>query len=112
MGTLEVLHAHPSSVCAGARELIPGVSLGGFNASRRMVSSGEAAASDFHFFIAYARWTWEQLQAELDRNAWIIAACSPKLFVTPQLEDPCAEPAALWRNVLGLLQHDYTQDAR
>ena len=103
MGSLEILHKYPPAKCPGATELIPGVSLGGFNASRQMVRNGSASPLDFHFFVAYARWTWQQLQAELEREAWIIAACSEQVLLSSSLEDPCADADSLWYRVLELL---------
>lgn len=103
MGSLEVLHKFSPAVCAGARELVPGLSLGGFNASRRLVQSGLASAHDFHFFIAYAKLTWPQLKAELDNCAWITVACSPNLLLHSSLEDPCAEKDSLWQRIMSHL---------
>lgn len=104
-GSLEMLHPHPPSVCGGARELVSGLSLGGLNASRKMVQGQEALPSDFHFFVAYARWTNEQLESEMARGAWNIVSCSPALLLDSSLEDRNADPRRLWNNVSRFLQH-------
>lgn len=103
MGSLEVLHKYPASEVSGARELVPGISIGGFNATRGLVQSGYADAQDFHFFIAYARWNRGQLRAEMDGDAWITAACAPSVLMESGLEDPALESDSLWRKILQLL---------
>lgn len=83
-GSLEVLHPFSPAVCAGAAQVIPGLSRGGFNSARKLVSEGVASSDDFHFFVAYSKWTSESFRAEFERGAWNVVACSPHLLLSDQ----------------------------
>lgn len=83
-GTLEVLHPFSPTLCAGATQIIPGLSRGGFNAARKLVSEGIASSNDFHFFVAYSKWTSESFSAEFERGAWNVVACSSHLLLSDQ----------------------------
>lgn len=80
-GSLEMLHPFSSNLCDGAQEIFPGLYRGGFNCSRNLVRENQAKACDFHFFVAYSRWTWEQFMAELDKDAWHIGVCSADIIL-------------------------------
>lgn len=95
-GCLEVLHCVPSHVCKGACQVVPGLFRGGFNASRQLVTSGEYNAHSFRFFVAYSKWTWQSLEAEMQRGAWITASCSPQLLLT-------ADTGALWSTIMSMI---------
>lgn len=83
-GTLEVLHPFSPTLCAGATQIMPGLSRGGFNSARKLVSEGIVSSNDFHFFVAYSKWTSESFSAEFERGAWNVVACSPHLLLTDQ----------------------------
>lgn len=94
-GTLEMLHGLPSSVIDGANQIIPGIWSGGMNAARKAVRDGRVEPDAFRFFVAYARWTAQTLQAEMDRGAWGVVACAPGML----LGDMAVEPDALWNQL-------------
>lgn len=102
-GSLEVLHGHGPATVAGAREIAPGLYRGGFNASRALVQAGRAKSDDFHFFVAYSKWTWEQFNAEVGRGAWSVAACAPDVLLGKHLERTDESPKRFWEDVMRLL---------
>ncbi|CAN8075447.1 unnamed protein product [Agarophyton chilense] len=95
-GSLEMLHAQPPTLCAGAAEVVPGVYRGGFNASRGLVAAGTLPPHAFRFLVAYSQWTRATLRAELQRGAWIIVSCSPSLLLH-------AHTPTLWRTIMRLI---------
>lgn len=102
-GSLEVLHAHGPRDVAGARQIAPGLYRGGFNASRALVQAGRAAADEFHYFVAYSKWTWDQFQGEMREGAWSVAACAPQVLLGGHLEREGESPKRLWDDVMQLL---------
>lgn len=102
-GSLEVLHPHPPSTVPGAMQIVPGLYRGGFNGSRALVQAGRATPTDFHFFVAYSKWTWEQLHGEMNDSAWLVAACAPDVVLGGYLESQGSNPKTLWDNVMQLL---------
>lgn len=96
-GTLEVLHSFPPDVCPGATHIVSGLYRGGFNSARKLVQQNLASPHDFQFFVAYSRWTWEQFSAEMNRDAWILASCSPNLMLLGARSD-------IWRQVNSALE--------
>lgn len=94
-GTLEMLHSLPPALCSGSTQIVPGLSRGGFNASRRLVKNKLVAADHFQLFVAYSRWTREQFEAEMEKGAWSIVSCSPKLV----LEAGKSDSKAFWGKV-------------
>lgn len=87
-GSLEIVHPYPPAVCMGAQEIMPGLSRGGFNAARKLVSEGVASNEDFHFYVAYSKWTEESFRAEMDHGAWDVVACSPNILLSDQIRRP------------------------
>lgn len=87
-GSLNMLHPFTPYECPGATAIIPGLSHGGFNAARALVRDGRAPASAFRFFVAYAKWTHDSFNAEMDRGAWNIVACAPSLLLSSDANDP------------------------
>lgn len=98
-GSLTVVHSFPPTLVPGATPIIPGVYVGGLNGARRVVREGKARPTDFRFFVAYAKWTADSLNAELERGAWRVASCSPALLLA--LDGTDTERA--WREVDALL---------
>lgn len=103
-GSLEMLHKLPPSECMGAVQIVPGVSRGGFNASRALVNNGAASPNDFHFFVAYSRWTREQLQAEMEQDAWEVLSCAPDLLIGEHLEQRQSQDD-LWKKIMSFVSH-------
>lgn len=87
-GSLDMLHPFTPYECPGATAIIPGLSHGGFNAARMLVRDGRAPASAFRFFVAYAKWTHDSFNAEMERGAWNIIACAPSLLLSSDANDP------------------------
>lgn len=101
-GSLALLHPLAASDCPGASQVVPGLSHGGFNSARALVKNGLASPDMFRFYVAYAKWTTDSLQAELDRGAWNILACDPSLILS---QKAAVAPDALWADLDSYL-HD------
>lgn len=84
LGTLAILHRRPA-VGAAATEVLPGVYLGGFNASRALVASAGAVAADFRLLRGYMAWSADGLAADLAAGAWRTVAAAPDVLLPPQL---------------------------
>lgn len=105
-GSLEVLHGISDDVCEGAREIVPGLWRGGFNASRKLVGNGERSAGEFHFFVAYSKWTLEQMDAERKAGAWNVISCAPGVLLEGLNEGHQNYGADLWEDINRLLPSD------
>lgn len=100
-GRLEVLHGLSGQSCTGASEIVPGLFRGGFNASRALVKGERAQACDFNFFVAYSKWTWDQLNAEMGRGAWRIISCAPHVLL--QGLKGAQRPEKLWEEIMDMV---------
>ena len=101
---------HTAADLPGAKELIPGVFVGGsLDEAGRQVESGQQKLDDFRFFVGACGWGPGQLVSELARGgAWYCAACSPELLLAPRRH---YQPA-LWRELLTLQGGNCTSFAR
>ncbi|KAK3255751.1 hypothetical protein CYMTET_35084 [Cymbomonas tetramitiformis] len=76
-------------------EVIKGISWCGFEAAKALVASGSAVQEDFWVFVGYAGWGPEQLQGELDRQSWYLAAADSTVLLDSLLSlasDPTSLP--------------------
>lgn len=101
-GSLEVLHGLSGERCAGASQIVPGLFRGGFNGSRALVKGGKARSDDFHFFVAYSKWTWDQLNAEMGRGAWNVVCCAPEVLLHGL--KGATQPERLWEEIMDLVE--------
>lgn len=98
--TLHYLHRHPSAV-PGAREVADGVFWGGdFEDVKALLASGEADAQSLRFFLGYSGWGAGQLQAEMDRDGWILARASADLVFPESTDD-------FWRRLMRQMGGEY-----
>ncbi|KAJ8598261.1 hypothetical protein CTAYLR_005496 [Chrysophaeum taylorii] len=54
--------------------VVKGVSRCSFDTAKRLVADGKASQSDFWVFCGYAGWVPGQLEGELERGSWFVAA--------------------------------------
>jgi putative transcriptional regulator len=91
--TLHYLHRHGPAV-PDSVDLGDGVRWGGsFEAVQALVRKGATNARELRFFVGYAGWSPEQLEAEVEADGWIVAPASADLVFTDA-------PDALWRRVM------------
>ncbi len=70
-------------------ELIPesvavadGIFWGGdFDYIKEMISNGAVKPHEIRFFLGYAGWTSEQLDGEMEENAWLVSRLSPRIVM-------------------------------
>lgn len=61
----------------GSTEIMDGVFMGGnFDILKIMIESGKIKSENVRFFIGYAGWASNQLDAELREKSWIVAPAS------------------------------------
>ncbi|MFN8208663.1 MAG: YqgE/AlgH family protein [Bacteroidales bacterium] len=59
-------------------EVVPGVFWGGdFDAVKNLIVSGRMGIADIRFFIGYSGWRANQLEEELEQNAWAVSDINP-----------------------------------
>ncbi|CAI5524025.1 unnamed protein product [Closterium sp. Naga37s-1] len=103
--TLYFLHGHD---LPGAKELMPGVYMGGLEAAAEQVLLGNMPPSDFRFFVGQVEWPAGKLQEEVDAGLWYTAACARSLVLKQCLQ----LPKPLWREMLELMGGEYAETAR
>jgi len=70
-------------------ELIPesvavadGIFWGGdFDYIKEMITKGAVKPHEIRFFLGYAGWTSEQLDGEMEENAWLVSRLSPRIVM-------------------------------
>jgi len=99
--TLHYIHNSKFNI-PGSKEVVPGLRWGGdFEIVRELIENHVLQPDDIRFFIGYSGWSPEQLQAELDDKAWILAQANKQLILTDEEED-------LWRLVLKRMGNEYS----
>jgi len=105
-GDITFMHRFPT--ISGAREIIPGICIGGdiFEAAS-LVNNGLAHQEDFRFFLQHLAWMPDRLKWEVEQKNWYLAACSKELLLIPQqIKTP------FWRELMRLLGGKYSLYAR
>jgi putative transcriptional regulator len=101
---VQVLHALPAADAPDAQELLPGVRLGGFESVRRALAEGRASPDEVKILTRYAGWGPGQLEAEVARGVWHVAAAAPGAVLAPAAPGRGAD---MWHAVLRLMGGDY-----
>eukprot|EP00959_Pyramimonas_sp_CCMP1952_P338155 7081570-Pyramimonas_sp.AAC.1 len=76
--------------------------------AKALVEAGEAKPEEFKFFARYAGWGPGQLQSEVERDVWYVAASAKELVLKPVIK----LPKPLWREILELMGGEYADTAR
>jgi putative transcriptional regulator len=98
--TLHFIHKLGKAV-PKAVNLGNGVYWGGdFDALKSMINMGKTSTSEVRFFIGYSGWGEGQLEAELNKNSWIVAEADKDVM----FEDDTAQ---FWRMVMRGLGGEY-----
>jgi putative transcriptional regulator len=73
---------------------------GDYEQVRTLLNLGKISERDIRFFVGYAGWSAGQLQAEMERDSWIVSQAEPEfLFTTP--------PEHFWREILKKMNGKY-----
>lgn len=66
-------------VIEGSMEIIPGISWGGeIEQVKELIALGQISSSEIKFFVGYAGWVSKQLDAELEKNSWLVSEIKAK----------------------------------
>eukprot|EP00955_Chlamydomonas_euryale_P048394 353950-Chlamydomonas_euryale.AAC.7 len=112
-GTLQLVHTTDGlagSVEVGSNSgrmqlsVVKGVHLGGIEAARNKVATGEAPADDFRWFARYSGWGAGQLEGECRAGVWFTAAASPELI---KLLPKDSNGRDYWHQILQLMGGDH-----
>lgn len=76
--SLYFIHKLPKLI-PGSIEIAHGIYWGGdFNVVKTLIQQGKIIENEIRFFLGYAGWDNDQLEQELEANAWIITKNSDK----------------------------------
>ena len=91
---------HHESGLSGAKEVLPGVFLGGsVEDLARVVSLGKTPPSELRFVVGYSGWGEGQLSVEIREKAWVLCPGRPEWVFD-------AEPGTLWHRVIRSMGRD------
>ncbi len=98
--TLHFLHRHGDLV-SEAIPIIGSVHWGGdFETIKTLVETETTTSHDLRFFLGYAGWSPDQLEAEIEQGGWFLAHAA-EVLIFPE------EPHKLWRTVLRHMGGEY-----
>ncbi|HJZ41806.1 MAG TPA: YqgE/AlgH family protein [Bacteroidales bacterium] len=81
--TLHYVHTL-GDIIPGSMKIMENVFWGGeFDVIRRLLESGSLNNENIRFFLGYSGWQSDQLEDELNDNAWVVAEISPQEIMTP-----------------------------
>ena len=79
-GNLQILHPY-GHMLTGAVDVVDGVWLGAeFQSLESSIASGVCDPDECRFFLGYSGWSAEQLEAEIEQNAWVVVNATPDLI--------------------------------
>ena len=97
----------PPSRVAGGKEVVSGISIGGFKECKQAVVDGTLTPAEVRFFHKKAGWGPGQLSEELADGVWFLASASANLI----LGEPPATRENLWSEMLKLMGGEYKEMA-
>jgi putative transcriptional regulator len=81
--TLHYVH-NLGDIIPGSMKIMENVYWGGeFDVIRRLLESGSLNNENIRFFLGYSGWQQDQLEDELNDNAWVVAEISPQEIMSP-----------------------------
>ena len=82
-------------------EILQGLYWGGdIDLVKELIKLGKITPQEIKFFIGYSGWVSKQLEAELDRNSWLVANIKANQVMN-------SDPVKLWDESLKKLGGDY-----
>jgi len=85
-----------AAAMAVSQSVIKSISYTSFDSAKRLVAEGHATKNDFWLFIGYCGWAPNQLQGELERDSWYMAAADSTVLLN-ELLTQAADPLSLPR---------------
>lgn len=108
VGVDQLILLHDCEEITGSVKVVDGIYSGGLGNAMQRVRSGQLDPTRFRFFCGYAGWTKEQLNDEIKKGIWYVAASSNDVIT-----NQCIQlPRPLWRQVLDLMGGKYADIAR
>jgi len=81
--TLHYLHTM-GELIPGSMKVLGNISWGGeFDVVKRLLEAGTLHNENVRFFLGYSGWQANQLDAELNDNAWIVSEIKPEEVMSP-----------------------------
>jgi putative transcriptional regulator len=86
----------------GSMEIIPGIYWGGeIEIVKELIALGKVSSSEIKFFVGYSGWVSRQLEAELEKNSWLVSDIKANDIMAIQTVD-------LWNTVVENMGSDYS----
>jgi len=99
---LYFIHKSPELI-PNSVEISNGIFWGGdFSVVLNLINEGEIATDDIRFFLGYSGWDEQQLDSELQSNAWLV---SENIYNKDIISKPCI---SFWREKMLELGGDYS----
>lgn len=95
---------HGFSGLMDSTEVLPGVYMGGLKGIEAGLKGGAVAPSDVKFLTRYAGWGPAQLQEEVNRGVWIVAAASKEIILA---DIEAGKGDVAWHQVLQSMGGEY-----
>ena len=73
---------------------------GDFDCLKEMISTGKVLRDQIRFFLGYSGWSANQLENELNENAWLVAEINSELIMK-------GEEVGFWNQVLEKMDNKY-----
>lgn len=86
------------------REVLPGVFIGGIEGLTTALNAGETTLQEIKVVLGLAGWGAGQLEDEVAQGAWIVAAASRHLVLSPSVVGSGEE---MWHATLQIMGGDY-----
>ncbi|KAJ8611396.1 hypothetical protein CTAYLR_006490 [Chrysophaeum taylorii] len=91
--------------------VVKGVSRCSFDTAKRLVADGKASQSDFWVFCGYAGWAPGQLEGELQKESWFVAAADggslvKELLKTRDIAESQQDGVATWESLMRRIGRD------
>ncbi len=98
--TLFYIHT-VGKILTGSREIVPGIFWGGdYDQLKFMIDTRQILPDQIRFYAGYSGWEPRQLDDEIKDKAWMLSEAKKEFTF-------CANPKALWSQVLRSMGNEY-----